>query len=74
MEYLLIVTFVVAFIMSFLSYRQGLKDGLNINKNEQLKPIIEQKPKPNKEERKVNEQIHQGVLNRLNYMNRRAKN
>lgn len=75
MEYIIIlVTFIVAFLMSFFSYRQGLKDGRSINKDEPLKPLIQPKPKLSEEEKEKANKLQKGFENMMKFANGGTQN
>ena len=78
MNIIILVTFIVAFLMSFFSYRQGIKDGQSLHKDEQLKPLQQPKIKltdVEKEMRKKHQEElfkkQEGLMNMMNYANRR---
>lgn len=78
MNIIILVTFIVAFLMSFFSYRQGIKDGQSLHKDEQLKPLQQPKIKltdAEKEMRKKQQEElfkkQEGLMNMMNYANRR---
>lgn len=56
--------------MSFFSYRQGLKDGRQIDKGEVLKPIIAKK-KADSEFKKDNDIIAEGIKEMASWLNRK---
>ena len=63
-DFIILATFMVAFFMSFYSYRKGLQDGLSINKGKELTPIIKVQPK---ETEKPIDVFMQGLENILSY-------
>lgn len=75
---ILLATFIVAFLMSFFSYRQGIKDGKSIANGENLKPLQQPKPKLTAEEKELQKQANEfakksqeRMTSLLNYAGRR---
>ena len=48
--------------MSFFSYRQGIKDGQNLHKDEQLKPLQQPKIKLTDAEKRNAEETARGTI------------
>jgi len=66
MEYLIIVTFIVAFLMSFFAYRMGIKDGISLGNSKPLEPIKNPLKKESSESTEQDKYI-EGLQNILNY-------
>ena len=69
---LYIISFVVAGVFVVCSYRQGLKDGVNLAKGRTPEKIIPQKNKAVKNN-ETEDKLAKGLANILDYNNRRVK-